>query len=279
MSIREDGVETVWTAAVASSNRVPIALSGGRVLVGSDNALHAFDLVTGAALWPENLGSSDVVEVVPSDLGLVFVLTFDELRAVDEDSGETLWVRDLLLDLDGVADEAMDYGAGALFLGGDPLRKMDPSTGLVLAERQLGSSNLSALDERDGSIYVAGDEGVQALSSFDLELVWTSPTTAYADNVVVNSNTVFHSVLGEELVLLDRWSGGWLASTAEGQVFERLGAVGSRLLAGRSDGTLVALTDGELDLLWEQPGDTPVRAIGGLAQSVFYAHGNNIDGL
>ncbi len=278
LSAGDELASSVWTADIDPSNAVSILAAGNDLFVASGQEVRAWDLESGDAVWdpPVSLATVAVALAGPGS-GSVFVRTSDALVAFQVADGAEVW-RLEGLDLGDPSDDALVYGSGSLFLGGDPIMRIDPGTGAVLDEAA-GSPDISDLGVADGTLYAGTPTGVQAFSASSLAFQWEHETIDQVDNLVVGDISVFYSVLGGGVGAMTL-SGNPTGSAEDGEVFSVLAISNNLLLAGRSDGTLFAFDETDVSEVWALL--TRTEAAWDLAASdasVFYAVEGILDGL
>lgn len=274
----------VWTTSIAAANRVAMAVDVDTVYVGAGADISAFPLAadseTQAALWTWS-APDDVVAMAGPGGGAVFVMTTSTLHALSDADGGELWTVDLLMDLTGVSDDALGYSGGTLVLGGNPTRRLDPSTGAVTHEYATTSSDVSNLEVVGGAVYLAAAEGVVALSSDTLSPLWTYPTTVEVDAVAVSTAGVAFAERGGGVGSLTLASGNPVFHTDTADVYDALHAAAGLVVAARSDGALMAFDEVDGASPWEplESLGGPVGTLDANTQTAFYGHGSVLDGI
>lgn len=274
----DDNVETTWTSSISASAHAPLVVSGSSIYVGSGTALARFSLQDGSAPWTQVELPSDVLTLVSPSDDRVIVLNFNEIMGFDGDSGATLWTRNVLDDLLGVADSALDSEGGVVALGGDPTRLLDAETGNDFAEHGTGTTAVADVVLDGGSVFIGLATGVIAVDSETADAQWAVSTAAAVDGLTVSGGLVFYSTLGGGLGILDRSNGEILGTAEPGEAFRDVAAAGDVLLAARSDGTLLAY-DTALDEIWRQEGASSFGGLAAGSRNVYYASGGAVEAL
>ncbi len=276
----EELVSVLWSGTIDASSSVSILADGSDVFVGSGQEVRAFDDGDGGnEVWdPPVSFATEVVALAGPGGGNLFVLTIDSLVALNVADGSEVWRQDLF-DLGDPANDALAFGAGAVFLGGDPISRLDPATGDVTHTAD-GTSQISDVVVDGNSVFVGGPDGVTAFGATSLGESWHHPTSGDVDALAVGNGTVLYSVFGGDGGMGALTSSGNPIGEAEpGEVFQTVAVAGSLLLGARADGTLVALDAADLGEVWTAPGDSTVWGLSTNAQTVFYATGGALDGL
>ena len=276
LSASEEQVSVSWTASIDPSNQVLAAPARADGLVASGQELRGFGRDSGDELWDAPVSFASDVVALTEGSGLVFALTFDSLVALDVSDGAEAW-RVELFDLGDPADAALAFGAGAVFVGGNPIARINASTGATTHTAD-GSSSISDIVVSGSTLYVGSPDGVQALSASDLSEDWLHPTASEVDHVAVGSVSVFYSVFGGGVGALTL-SGNPTGTALDGDVVQALAIGGNLLLAARSDGLLFAFDEADVSEVWNVAGDSEIWALSVNDQTVFYATGGALDGL
>jgi outer membrane protein assembly factor BamB len=285
----DEEASPVWDAEIPPSSAVTLLVSGGDVYAASGSQLQAFDLETGGTLWtaPADFGVT-VVNVVGPLGGALFALTFDDLVAVDAATGVELWRQDLNLTLTDAADEAMVAGGGALVLGGDPIRSLDPATGDVLATFDTPDSDVRALVLSGGAVLAGLADGLVSLDPSSLSLGWRLDAPDQVDNIAGGGGSVLYSVLGGGIAAATD-AGAPAGAAEDGEIFQHVAVDGDRFLGVRADGLLVAwdraafadcTAAAACASLWEVPGSSATvdaLAVGG--DAVYQASGGILEAI
>lgn len=271
---------TVWTGSIATANRVSMVEDGGSVYYGAGSTVGSFVLLgTGAqeANWTWS-APDDVVALAGPGNGTLFVMTTSTLHGLSIDGGE-IWTVDLLVDLSGVADDALGYSNGDLILGGDPTRRLDPSDGSVTHTYATGSSDVSALTVAGGLVYLASADGVVALSSATLDEQWTHATSAEVDEVATSAGGVAYAVRGGVVGFLANGGNPVFDSGAETGLFDGLAISQNVVLAARADGALLAFDEADGSEVWSETLAGPVGGLDANDITVFFGHGDVLEAL
>ena len=280
----EGETSAVWTTSIASANRVALAVDADTVYVGAGAEVSAFPLAAAtedqAAVWTWS-APDDVVALAGPGGGSLFVMTTSTLHALSDLDGGELWTLDLLIDLSGVSDDAVGLDGGDLVLGGNPTRRIDPSSGAVTHEYGTTSSDVSGLVVSGGTVYLAAAEGVVALSSSSLTEQWVHATAVEVDAVAVSSAGVAFAERGGGVGSLALSNGNPVFVTDDLDVFDGLLVTSGVIVAARSDGALLGWDEATGDMAWD-----PITAFGGPVggldanpQTIFYAHSSVLDAV
>jgi len=275
----DDGlIEVAWAADVSPGSVATVRRAGESLLVASGTGLSQFKTADGESQWPRVELPSDILNLAYSGTDRVFTIGFNEVVGFDLGSGGPLWSRSLLDDLLSVSDRAIAASPNGLALGGDPTRVLDTESGIVLAESAGGGSGVSAVTLEGEFLLVGDDQGMQALDSDSLDVVWVSEVGIPVDRFVVGAGGLLVSSLGAGLVLLDPANGDVLASAQAGEVFREVVAQGDLFFAARSDGTLLAF-DADLSEVWRAVRDVDFGGLSVSRGSVYYAQGSGVEAL
>jgi|GEM_PF-1701341 len=271
---------TTWTGEIANSNRVSVVADAESVYVGAASQVRAVAL-TGlgeqAETWTWSAPDDVVALAGPGD-GRLYVMTTSTLHALGTDGGE-IWSVDLLLDLTGVADDAIAFGGGALILGGNPVRRLNPATGAVTHTLTTGSTDVSAVAVSGGVAYIATATGVVAAAAADLVQQWEHPTSAEVDEVHATASSIAYAVRGGEVGLLAIGGNPVFDSGSETGVFDGLLIAQNLVVAARADGDLLAWDEGDGSLIWSESLSGPVGGLDANGVTVFYGHGDELEAL
>jgi hypothetical protein len=280
ISATEELVSISWSGTIDASNTVGIIDDGRDVFISSGQEVRAFDDGAGGAqLWdPAVSFATQVVAIAGPAGGALFVLTIDSLVAIQVSDGAELW-RAELFDLGDPADDALAVVGSGVFLGGNPISRLDVSDG-TLTHTAPGSATISALVGDGSTIYVGGPNGVTAFAASNLSQSWHHDTDGSVDDLVVGGGSIFYSVFGGGGgVGLLTTSGNPVGTAEPDEVFQALAIGGNLLLGARADGTLVALDELDLSEVWVVTGDSDVGGLALNSQTVFYVTGGALDGL
>ena len=275
-----DSASTLWTASILDSNRVSLAADGATAYVGAGDEVAAFAL-DGAGtmdpLWSWG-APDDVVALAGPASGRLFVMTNSTLHGLDTNGGE-LWSVDLLIDLGGVSDDALAVSGSDLILGGDPTRRLDPSTGSVTHTLATGSSDVSDLVISGGVAYIGAASSLIAASSSTLTEQWSVPTTAAVDQVAVSGTSVAYAERGG-VVGVVTLTGNPVFDTATSDVYDALLVVENLVVAARLDGALFAWDELDGTEIWSAPElSGPVGSLDSNTVTAFYGHGDVLEGI
>jgi len=281
LSVSEDGSTSEWSASIASANKVSLTEDGDLVFVGAADQVAAFSLSDGVAAWsaPATLPQDIVAVAGPSD-GVVLARSFDWLFGLDAADGSELWRQDLLLDLPDAADEALAAGGGVALLGGDPIRRIDPTTGDVDGQADVDDPAVSQIVIAGGVAYVGLVEGVTALPlNGDFTRSWTLPTDADVDFVAVSGDTVAYAILGSGVGLATT-AGAPIAASDSTEVLRGLVLADGLAIGARSDAGLVAWDATTAEEVWTVDGSGgDVWGIAADADTVYYAADGVLEGI
>lgn len=274
----DEAAGSVWTDEIDPANRVSIVAEGSDLFVASGQEVRAWDLDTGDVLWDPAVSLATVaVELAGPGSGSIFVRTSDALVAFQVADGAEVWRLDGL-EVSTAAPDALAFGSGSLFLGGDPIMRIDPGTGDVLDE-VAGSQDISDVAVADGTLYAGTPTGVQAFSASDLGFLWEHETIDQVDHLVVGDISVFYSVFGGGVGALTL-SGNPTGEAEDGEVFSALAISQNLLIAGRSDGTLFAFDENDVSEVWALlTREGAPKDVAANDRSVFYAVEGLLDGL
>lgn len=270
----------VWRSDISSANSVSLVDDGTTSYVGAGTVVSAFSLDAAGEqepLWTWSAPDSVVAMAGPGS-GLVFVMTTSTLHGLATDGGE-VWSVDLLIDLGGVSDAALDFDNGDLILGGDPTRRLDPSSGAVTHTIDTGSSDVSAVRALGGVAYLATASGVLAVGSSALDEQWFHATSAEVDALAVTGSSVGYAVRGGVVGVLAAGGNPVFDSGSDTGVFDGLLLVQNLLVAARSDGSLLAWDEVDGTQVWAEDHAGPVGALDANGLTVFYGHGGDLEAL
>jgi len=272
---------TVWTGEIASANRVSVVADAAAVYVGAGSVLSSFPLDGSgdheeAWTWA---APDDVVALAGPGSGAVYVMTTSTLHAISTSAGGELWSVDLLLDLSGVADDAIAFASGSLIVGGDPTRRLDPSNGDVTHTYATGSTDVSDIAISGGTAYLATGSGVVAVAASDLSEQWTLPTSAAVDEVASGADGVAYAVRGGVIGVATSGGNPVFDSGDETGVFDALVVSQNLVMAARADGTVLALDEADGTEVWQAALAGPVGGLDANAQTAFYGHADVIEAL
>ncbi len=271
---------TVWNGGISSSNRVALVADGAAVYVGAGSVVSSFPLDASgehSAEWAWT-APDDVVALAGPGNGAVYAMTTSTLHAISTSGGE-LWSVDLLLDLSGVSDDAIAFSGGALILGGDPTRRLDPSNGDVTHTYATGSTDVSDVAISGGTAYLGTASGVVAVSASDLSEQWTLATSAAVDEVAAGADGVAYAVRGGVVGVVTSGGNPVFDTGAETGVFDGLVVSQNLVMAARADGTVLAWDELDGTEVWEAMLAGPVGGLDANAQTAFYGHADVIEAL
>ncbi len=241
LSVGEEESTALWTSEIEASATVVVLARGGDVFASSGQEVLGLDAETGEAIWTERVLLGDTVTNLAGPVeGLLFALAFNNLFALESGTGEIAWQKDLSFDLTDVSDGAIDAAEGSVVLGGNPIRRLDPSSGDVLDTYASGDSNIRQLRIAGGRALAGLPDGLVSLNLQGLGENWFIATADQVDNVAVDGATVVYSILGGGIAAASA-SGGAAQGAAEGdEIFQHVAAAEGLLLGVRADGALSA---------------------------------------
>ncbi len=275
-----DEARVQWTADIPTAQQVSLVDNGTAVFVGAGQQVTALSLEDGSSLWTASM-DDDVVHLADPTASSVFAMTFTGVAALSVADGSVQWTLDFL-NLGGVSDDAFAQSGGALVLGGDPIRLLDPSNGTESATYTTGDDAVSeVLVSSSGQrIYAGLADGVAALSASNLGETWRLSMPSEVDHVAASASVVFYSVLGGGLGAVNASSGAEIGSTGTSDVFSALAASDSLLVGARSDATLHAYRPADFASAWTVDDvASPARDLALGSDTLFYANGGFVDGI
>ena len=225
------------------------------------------------------------VELVDQVVGLVsgdgraYGLGFTALTAVDVATGAVAWTLDFTSQsVTNVSFADPVFAAGSVYLGGDPVRKIDGATGLVEATYSTGDSEMLGLAAADSAVYIGTRNGIFALTP-DLVETWRHAPGEEVDRIAPTNVGVFYSQVGAGVGLVTR-QGGPVWNDDDGGVYEALVATENLVLGARLQGTLEAWTPSDGVSAWTaNETSSPVRGLAVSNSTVFFAGGGFVQGL
>jgi outer membrane protein assembly factor BamB/class 3 adenylate cyclase len=204
--------QLVWQKQLgAVANFVPIVVSG-KVVVGDQDGLHAFDARTGKAIWTL-AGSDGFAESALADSGVIYAADLGgSLHAIDATTGTERWV--VRLPNNGIRPT---IAAGFVWVGSSDghAYALDPSTGEERWRWDGPADKPVTVDlVGEDAAYVVSGGTVYAIRLIDRTELWHHDTGAKAvTGPVMAGNTIYIAARPEEggtggaLFALDRRTG------------------------------------------------------------------------
>ena len=213
-------------------------------------------------------------------------------------AGQLLWTTDLTPANDNSSNASgggLAYGDGKLFVssGFGRLTALDPATGAVVWQQELGSTGTGNPAVLDGLVYVvAGDDVAWALETDTGRIAWQLSGTPDIHNVlggpapaITDKYVVFAFGAGElqgafrqgGLRLWDAQIAGERLGVASARVDDITGdpvVVGDRIYTGSHSGRMVALSLGSGNRLWTAE-EGPLNPVWPAGDSVFMVTDRN----
>jgi outer membrane protein assembly factor BamB len=253
--------------------------------------------------WTVNIGAGDGRRVrITADpvvaQGRVFTLDAEAQVAAVSTAGQLLWTTDLTPANDNSSNASgggLAYGDGKLFVssGFGRLTALDPATGAVVWQQELGSTGTGNPAVLDGLVYVvAGDDVAWALETDTGRIAWQLSGTPDIHNVlggpapaITDKYVVFAFGAGElqgafrqgGLRLWDAQIAGERLGVASARVDDITGdpvVVGDRIYTGSHSGRMVALSLGSGNRLWTAE-EGPLNPVWPAGDSVFMVTDRN----
>lgn len=253
--------------------------------------------------WAVNIGAGDGRRVrITADPvvaeGRVFTLDAEAQVAAVSTAGQLLWTTDLTPVNDNsnnASGGGLAYGDGKLFVssGFGRLTALDPATGAVVWQQELGSTGTGNPAVLDGLVYVvAGDDVAWALETDTGRIAWQLSGTPDIHNVlggpapaITDKYVVFAFGAGElqgafrqgGLRLWDAQIAGERLGVASARVDDITGdpvVVGDRIYTGSHSGRMVALSLGSGNRLWTAE-EGPLNPVWPAGDSVFMVTDRN----
>ncbi len=271
----EDGKTAIWDATLASGAAGDLLVDGGSVFViNSQSSVLALDASNGAELWSASVGGTTRGRL--ETLGdAVFVQTADEVIGLDADSGAELWSQSF----DGLSG-ALTTGDGALFVAGDPVRRLDPSSGDEEASYDIGDSYVPDIVVSGGMVIVGGRNEVVSLTT-SLDEEWAYPLDdTYTSGIAVDSGDFYVATDAEGLLGFDTTDSEPFMEVLAGEALDVPTVTNGKIYVTISYGDLIRIdaSDGTEDWAWSTTNEHMggVRASG---SSVYLADGEALVGL
>ncbi len=253
--------------------------------------------------WSVNIGQGDGRRVrITADPvvaeGRIFTLDAEAKVAAVSTTGQLLWTRDLTPandNSDNASGGGLAYGDGKLFVSSafGKLTAIDPASGGVIWEQELGAPGSGTPAVLDGLVYVvAGDDVAWAIETDTGRIAWQLSGTPDIHNVlggpapaITDKYVVFAFGAGElqgafrrgGLRLWDAQVAGERLGVASARVDDITGdpvVVGDRLYTGSHSGRTVALSLGSGKRLWTAE-EGPLNPVWPAGDSVFMVTDRN----
>ncbi|WP_265108081.1 PQQ-binding-like beta-propeller repeat protein [Halosolutus halophilus] len=246
-----DGVTERWRVEVAHSAYQEPVVADDRVYFLDVDTLRVFDADDGEERW--TIASVDSPPLLWD--GVAYVSIGDAVRAIDSESGETLWER--TFETPGRVATPATYDGSALICGvGEQVVSLDPENGDVQWRRDvfgqvidhaaivMGYSWIVATEA--GMVYALGDDG-RGRRRWQLPAEPMSPPTVDSDTVYVNcwNGSTYALAMGADADTADGIQ--WSIETGSAQRGIAL-ADGVVFVNGRS---LQAISSGSGTRYWE----------------------------
>ncbi len=206
--------------------------------------------------------------------GRIFTLDASAQVAATSTAGQTLWTRSLVPLRDNAGEASgggLAFGGGAVFVssGFGTLTALDPASGAILWEQDLGAPGTGTPAYRDGLVYVvSGDTTAWAIeaatgrvrwqidAASDINNIYGGPAPAFTDDLAI-----FAYGSGEVQGVfrqggLQLWSAAVLgrrpgrAAAFVGDITGAPVVAGGRVYVGNHSGRLVALNAGSGERVW-----------------------------
>jgi len=271
-----DGTSVAWTVAVGAVDFGDLLVDGGVVFVQTGGStVVALDGADGVEVWSAEIGGSAVGQLALLDDAL-FVQTADDVVALDADSGGELWAETY-----GGLSGAMATGEGALFLGGDPVRRLDVASGAEDASYDLGDPFVPGIGVTGGRVIVGGRFDVVSLQPDDLAEDWVHPLgDASTTGLTVDGGDVYVSTDNVGLYGFDAGDPTPFVHALDDTALDPPVADGGVVYVTESFGDLFAVdpVSGEPDWTW----DSSAEHRGGLAvrgATLYLADGSALVGI
>ena len=254
-------------------------------------------------IWSADIGAGDGRRVrITTDPvvagGRVFTLDAQSQVAAVSTSGHVLWTRNLtpaLETTDNASGGGLAHGEGKLFAVTNfgVLSALDPNSGAVIWQQDLGAPTTTAPSVHDGLVYVvAGDEVAWAIETDTGRLRWQLSGTPDIHNVlggpapaITDKYVIFAFGAGEVqgafrkggLRLWEAQIAGERRGVASGRVRDITGdpvVVGDRVFVGSHAGRMVALSLGSGKRLWTA-NEGPLNPVWPAGDSLFLVSDRN----
>ena len=181
-----DGASAIWDATLGAGAAGDVLVDGDVVFViSSQSTVVALDAADGTELWTASVDGTTRgrLEVLGDTL---FVQTADDVVGLETGSGANVWTQSF----DGLSG-AMAAGDGALFVAGDPVRRLAPGSGDEEASYDMGDSYVPDIAVSGGRVIVGGRNEVVSLTT-SLDEDWSYPLdNTYTSGLAVDSGDVY----------------------------------------------------------------------------------------
>ena len=186
----------------------PVVADGAVYIFSTGGTLHALEATTGELIWQFDVADTYYKSPAAS-ADMAYVSSDSAMLAFDADTGELLW----LSEETGASDSKMTIAMGALYVFGVGVVALDALTGELLWRYQgedyfsrarggPGAGSGAAPAVKDGTAYLAWEDGLHAVDAATGELLWRysgiPPTTAPA----VAKGIVFYGAIDDHVYAL-----------------------------------------------------------------------------
>ena len=270
-----DGSNIVWSDSVGSGSAGDLLVDGGYVFVAYEgSAVVAFDGADGTELWSADIGGTSRGRMAISGDSL-FVQTADDVVALDADSGGNLWS----WSYDGLSG-AMATGEGSLYCAGDPVRRLEPSTGEETSTSYDAGQTVSDVAVSGGRVVIGGRYDVVSLTSA-LSEDWVYPLDdASVSGISADLGDVYVSTDGDGLLAFEAADPSPFMTALGGLALDTPEAADGMGYVTENYGDLYCLdgASGAEDWSWPTSNDLSggVRVLG---STVYVADGSALVGL
>ncbi|SEO71826.1 PQQ-binding-like beta-propeller repeat protein [Trujillonella endophytica] len=201
-------VSRIWTADGGPVPALPV--QDGRVLVGEEHGVRAFDAVTGEEAWHYTRSNARLCDLTAVDGRAVAVFATadrcDEAVALDAGTGVRQWTRNLSLRPDvtltsspGMVLATAPTGVVVVDPGSDTLRwRADASDGCRIDDGDVGGTAVVLLESCDGTLRLRGLGRGDGEDSWSQDLVLPDPAVPVA---LAGSDRLVAVVAGDALQL------------------------------------------------------------------------------
>ncbi|MDP7114229.1 MAG: PQQ-binding-like beta-propeller repeat protein [Myxococcota bacterium] len=271
-----DGTSVAWSSPVGSVDFGDLLVDGGTVYVQSGGStVLALDGADGSEVWAADIGGSAVGQLAILD-DTLFVQTADDVVALDADSGAELW-SESFAGLSG----AMATGEGALFVAGNPVRRLDVASGAEDASFDLGDPFVPGIGVTGGRVVVGGRYDVVSLMPGDLAEDWVQPLDdASCTGLAVDSGDVYVSTDNIGLFGYDAGDPTPFMQSLDDSALDPPAVAGGLVYVTESFGDLFAIDPASGEVSWSW--DSSAEHRGGLAvrgTTLYLADGSALVGI
>ena len=206
--------------------------------------------------WQIDLGAVRSCEVLPAGDTTVVLLNGDRLMALDINTGDTIWEKEL----DADVASSVELHLGTVLVGDKEgrLTAYDLETGDDEWELDIGERFRSGLTVKDDIIYCGAGESIFAIDPVSREVKWSrsfGPNAPVSAMPVVEGDLLYVQVL-EHIYALDTASGKeiWSYETCRysGERYgEPVAILQGKVLTGTPTGYFIALDADDGELLWK----------------------------